>query len=223
MSNVNKRVVKESKKTVKKLCSEPVLYSLVDDNAQEPTANPEPPILPSTNATNKINLGNNRFLTSGIYNGQKTIHIREYLSYGDVSYPTAKGIACTPTTFAALVHYMDEIDVQAESLVRRANVDYKQYLGQGIYVTVKTGYMNVSLRKFFTPAGTNVELPSKTGIALRINEWGELKKAVAEMFAADNELNVVPCFLTEYHSNQLASLQCVQCVPYLTRREYDNY
>jgi len=54
--------------------------------------------------------------------------------------------------------------------------------------------------------------PTKTGIALRLNEWPTFKQA-GEKLRHDNPTveNFIPCFLSTDHST---SANCPECNPY---------
>jgi Transcriptional Coactivator p15 (PC4) len=83
-------------------------------------------------------------------------------------------------------------------------------------VSVTTGYWCVDIRKFFLPDGQQDPLPTKTGIALRLREWNELRHANESIRTAYPRLaETTPCFLREDHYGQTGALSCRECYPFL--------
>src|SRR5881296_3015463 len=53
-----------------------------------------------------------RFVVYSRYNEQDLIHVREYVTYGERTYPSKKGVALTPVRLRTLMNKMEEIDEQ---------------------------------------------------------------------------------------------------------------
>jgi Transcriptional Coactivator p15 (PC4) len=172
----------------------------------EPAADVKPDV-----RIEKIHLGNNRFLSTSIFNGKMLIHIRQY----EGTAPTKRGLAFPTRRFASFVNKMDIIDRQFHSMLAGIDVNFKLHLGGGVYATIVTGFKCVNLRKYFVPKGSSMELPSRTGIALRVTEWFELKNAVRKLFEQYPELVFeTPCYNDANHMNLMEAVECKECNPF---------
>ena len=160
----------------------------------------------------RLDLGNNRFLTCGEFEGNLKIHIRQYENKDGCMIPSKVGICMTAHRFAALRFLIEAIDESANGLKARRFVDTKLHIEGGVYGTVNTGHLCVNLRKFFYPPGTTVEVPTRFGIALRLSEWEALKARVAELLERKPELeNALKCSESPDHNNLLILTNCREC------------
>ena len=62
-----------------------------------------------------------RYLVYSNFNGQDWIHIREYVTMGEKSYPTKKGACFTPGRFKSLANRFDVIDEQLKQVSANAS------------------------------------------------------------------------------------------------------
>ena len=85
------------------------------------------------------------------------------------------------------------------------------HLGRNFYVTVKSGFRLVNIRRWFIPDGQEELVASRTGIALTFQQWEKLEAAmpvVEELLQGELD-NVTFC--EESHQNQLSALTCSNC------------
>ena len=112
---------------------------------------------------------------------------------------------------------IEEIDAKVKALINGENVNYRQHIGGGHYVSVTTGFRCVDFRKFYMPYGQTEIRPTRGGIALRLNEWEEMQKLVETINNAYPALGTaLPCYLQEDHQNQIGALRCKECNPFLS-------
>jgi len=97
------------------------------------------------------------------------------------------------------------------ALVNGETVNYRQHIGGAHYISVTTGFRCV---EFYMPYGQKDIKPTLKGVALRLQEWGEMRK-VMESIDNDNPslATAVPCYLQDDHQNQLGSVECKECNP----------
>ncbi len=160
----------------------------------------------------KLSLGNNRFLCYNVYRGEDKFHIRQYEEKNGLVVPTKLGVCMSTTRFAAFRFLMGEMDERVNDLAQKRAVDSTIHVGGDLFVTIKTGFACVNLRKYFFPAGMQQSVPSRSGIALRLPEWEALKACVAELIQLKPELaNVGRCSDQEDHQNQIGYFNCGEC------------
>src|ERR1700690_1685700 len=160
----------------------------------------------------KLPLGNNRFLVYNVYGGADKFHVRQYEEQNGLLVPTKLGVCMSAKRFAAFRFRMDEIDERVTDLVEKRGVDAKIHVGGDLFVTIKTGFECVNLRKYFYPPGTQQSVPSRSGIALRLPEWEALKARVTELIGLKPEMaNEGRCFDQEDHQNQIDYFNCGEC------------
>jgi len=89
--------------------------------------------------------------------------------------------------------------------------------GEDVAHVADQGFRCVDLRKFFIPTDQSMWKPTKTGIALRSNEWPTFKQAVDNL-QRDNATvaNFTPCFLNLDHATPELIAACPECNPYLS-------
>jgi len=97
-----------------------------------------------------------------------------------------------------------------------AQVNYRQHIGGGCYVSVTTGFKRVDFRQFYMPYGETEIKPTRKGIALRLAVWDQMKKVMDLVDSAHPSLaKATPCYLGGDHQNQLGALDCRECYPFL--------
>ena len=135
-------------------------------------------------------------------------------------YPTKIGLAFPGERFKQLVNNIDSIDEAVKNIKAGKEVAYKFHLGGGWYVTINSGYYIVNLRRYWKPEDATTEVPTKTGIALKFDQWEQLKLAVPKLYEFHADLAVMePCSDSISHLNQIAAFQCLECNPFLTDYE----
>ena len=114
----------------------------------------------------------------------------------------------------------DEIESKVKALANNSEqVNYRQHIGGGHFVSVTTGFACVDLRKFFVPYGQTEVKAMRKGIALRLPEWGALQKLVETVHNDYPALGTaLPCYFQEDHANQIGALQCRECNPFVTEQ-----
>ena len=167
-----------------------------------------------------------KFLTYCHYNEQDLVHVREYATLGDQSYPTKKGVCFTPGRLRVLLDSSEEIDEQlkqqnANEPYKVQQSSYKKHLGAGVYVAVDNKFDGVDLRRYWMPEGKSEAIPTKNGIYLPSAQWTALKEKLADLMISKPELSIAEsCF----HQNQLGMLDCHECDPFGSFRElYGSY
>ena len=87
------------------------------------------------------------------------------------------------------------------------------HLEKNYYVSVKSGFSLLNIRRWFIPEGQQELVATKTGIALTFQQWEKVKDAMIVVEdLLDGELdNVVIC--EETHQNQMGALTCSSCNP----------
>ena len=184
----------------------------VDDSALITSSHPHVSESSLTPVSIKLSLGNERFLTCDTYKGQLKIHIRQYQTSNEKSFPTKMGVSMSPLRFATFKSKMDELNEGVCSLREKPHVDERMHLGGAWYATVKTGFLCVDIRRFFYPEGQLETVPTRSGIALRLPEWDELRVQVATLLQQLPTLNeIVPCYFSPDHANQMVALACSEC------------
>jgi len=71
-----------------------------------------------------------------------------------------------------------EIYSHLQKLSQDEDVAYCNHYGSGWHVSVTKGFRCIDLRKFFVPTGETTCKPTRTGIALHLDEWPVLKEAI---------------------------------------------
>ena len=107
-----------------------------------------------------LDLGKNRFLTCGEFEGNLKIYIRQYEDKDGYLVPTEVGICMSPHRFASFRFHMEAIDESVNGLKARRFVDTKLHIGGGFYATINTGHLSVNLRKYFSPPRKTEEVPT---------------------------------------------------------------
>jgi len=161
-------------------------------------------------------IGNDRYLTVTIYRDELMVHVREYTkAANDKMFPTKKGVCFTKTRWATFRAHIDEIDRSVELLKADQSVEYSQHIGGKYYVTISRGIKCVNIRRYFLPPNCTKERPTRSGIALRLDEWETFLTKMDDLHEKLPELKVVsPCYTSENHANQLGYLNCLECNPF---------
>ena len=70
----------------------------------------------------------------------------------------------------------DVIDDLLTRVIEKEPVDWRYYIGDEAYVTIKAPYVCVHIRKHFIPAGEWTYCPTRRCVTLHFGESKELKK-----------------------------------------------
>jgi Transcriptional Coactivator p15 (PC4) len=162
-------------------------------------------------------LGNNRFIIASTFKGSVYVHVRQFekRENSEILYPTKIGISLTPSRFAVLCSMKGEIDEAVQQRHQGQTTTLKAHLGGGVYCTLMGKYDLVNIRKYFVPEGKEEEIPTRYGVALKLNEWDNLSAAMDDIRQASEDLlTAQPCYMATDHSNQLGFLQCRECTPF---------
>ena len=143
------------------------------------------------------------------------VHIREYVQHGSKSYPTKKGVSFNKSAWARFRACLDELDRNVQLLKANQPVDVYQHLGGRYYASISKDFRCVNIRRYFLPPNTTKERPTRSGIALRLDEWDSLLLKIDQLHEQLPELkNAMPCYSSLDHSNQLGFVSCTQCNPF---------
>ena len=79
------------------------------------------------------------------------------------------------------------------------DVQYRQHIGGGHYVSVTSGFKCVDFRKFYMPYNQSDIRPTKSGITLRLDEWADMRstiQAVVDMVVDQrkNQIKIIVLF-----------------------------
>ena len=144
------------------------------------------------------------------------IHIREYKDDGAGKiYPTRKGVSFTKTRWAWFIRHIDDMERSVDLLKAGQPVDYYQHLGGRYYVTISKEYRCVNIRRYFMPPNGTKEVPTRSGIALRLDEWDSLLLKIRQLQECLPELKLAkPCYSSPDHANLQGYLACIECNPF---------
>jgi len=121
-----------------------------------------------------------------------------------------------PCRWAQFRQCFEEIESNVKTLCAGDPVSYKHSIGGGYYVSITAGFYCIDIRKFYLPYGETEEKPTRQGLALRLREWGEMRRIVDAINNAYPSLGTaVPCYFGDDHQNQLGALECRECYPFL--------
>ena len=109
-----------------------------------------------------------------------------------------------------------EIDIVEAVRDHRADQDihYRYHLGRNRHVQVNSGFPVVDIRQFWLPADKTQVQPTRTGTALKFDEYETLLSIRKDIEQHIPELqNVVPCWMQEDHQRIEGALLCAECHP----------
>src|ERR1700759_134582 len=163
-----------------------------------------------------------KFLTYSRYNEQDLVHVREFETLGDRTYPTKRGVSFTPARLRVLLDSLEEIDENLKQQNPKESYKvqqsgYKKHLGAAVYAAVNEKFDGVDLRRYWMPEGKSEAVPTKNGIYLPTKQWMLLKQKFGELLLLHPELTLAE---TCFHQNQLGMLDCRECDPFGSFREF---
>ena len=155
-------------------------------------------------------LDSNKWVVVNRYNKELLIHIREYQTEGEKTYPTKKGVFFSPPILATLRMHLDDIAHAMEGVKSGKTEEFKLHLGKGIFCTISKKFCLVNLRHYFELEGNLT--PTKKGICLKMSEWTDLKRILKEVQELDKEIrHANPCF---FSGNHFEPGSCQICNPF---------
>jgi len=84
----------------------------------------------------------------------------------------------TGPQFAEFVHIFNDIDNDVKEFRNKKLDSFKHDIGDGVFVTASNGFALVHIRLYYQNEDMPIALPTKTGIALRFDEWDALVNVV---------------------------------------------
>jgi hypothetical protein len=150
-----------------------------------------------------------------MYNDEVMVHIREYDEGNGKLYPTRKGASFNKVRWARFIRHIDDMERSVDLLKANQPVDYYQHIGGRYYASVSKEYRCVNIRRYFMPPNATKEIPTRSGIALRLAEWDCLLLKIRELQERLPELKLAkPCYSNTDHANQEGYLACIECNPF---------
>ena len=119
--------------------------------------------------------------------------------------------------WATLRSRIHDVNDAVKTLREGGNVKYQEHIGGAHYISVTSGYKCVDIRKFYKPDDPKEGdiKPTRTGVALRLDEWATLCLLVDTIQAAFPPLALaLPCYLGDDHNNQMGYFTCSECHPF---------
>ena len=183
----------------------------VDDNAVD---------CDMSNASTEVNVDESDRITSytlGERQDRVLIATPDGVTISSASEPS-KTMTFDLNRWAHFVVAMAKVDDEAKELNRKTRaVLYRLHLGDGYYVSLTSDIICIDFRRFYLPYGlTSDQLrPTKTGIALRMDEWIDMLRVIPAIHAMFPELATAKrCVDEESHLGQLGYFACRSCFPF---------
>ena len=146
------------------------------------------------------------------------VHIREYAEDAGKEYPTKKGASFNSSAWTRFLSHFDEMERMVDLLKSNQHVDYHQHVGGRYYVSINNRFRCVNIRRYFLPPNCVKEMPTRSGIALRLDEWSRLLQKIPSLNARLPELKgATSCSGSLDHFNHQDYLNCKQCNPFQTK------
>ncbi|KAK3108066.1 hypothetical protein FSP39_000533 [Pinctada imbricata] len=162
-----------------------------------------------------INLGDNIYLVVKTYNGDLTIHIRQFEETLDGKlFPTKKGVIFPLHRWVLFLSYEENI---TKCLKSHSDLEEEQswHLGGGVFAKIHPDYPNVNIRHFWKPENSAGPVPTKKGVILNRFRYNNLLEGMKKIQEVVPELmNIEPCPYSDDHQNQQGMLDCKECTPF---------
>ena len=143
------------------------------------------------------------------------IHIRQYDDCNGKLYPTKTGVSFNKTRWAMFLRQLDDMERSVDLLKASQPVDFYRHIGGRYYVSISKAFRCVNIRRYFLPPNAVKERPTRSGIALKLDEWDLLLLKIRELQECLPELKTAkPCYSRDDHANQLGYLNCIECNPF---------
>jgi hypothetical protein len=152
-------------------------------------------------------IGENRILVAKKDDDSYIVSIRDTKTEKAVDFPVKR--------WASFVNNIDVIDEHVKMLRERKYVKLCHPIGGGWYVSVTMGIWCVDVRKFYMPFNQTEPKPTRTGFALRLREWDELKTAIKRLHVDVPDIaSTLPCYHDLDHAQQESLFLCSECNPF---------
>ena len=162
-----------------------------------------------------LDIGDNHFVVAGTYNGQLSIHIRQFeKSAAGKLFPTKKGVTFPLNRWLNLESIEETL---ADSLKAHDKVDSELtwHLGGGVNATISPLYPTIDIRHFWKPQFEDKPIPTRKGIVLTRKRFEKLQGVIQIIRDFVPELDrTVPCMMNDDHQNQEGMLNCPECTPF---------
>lgn len=159
-------------------------------------------------------LDSKKWVVVNRYNKELLIHIREYETEGEKTYPTKKGVCFSAAILATFRMLLIDISQALKSVKLGIVEEYSAHVGRGIYCTITKDFCFANLRYFFTVDGK--PMPTKKGICLNTQECEELRDILRNIHDLDDEIQrAMPCLFSGSHTEPGS---CVTCYPINLRK-----
>ncbi len=141
----------------------------------------------------------------GEFQGNTYIHVREVLN-GEI--PTKDGISLTLQRCNELFSSLPQLDIAVNQTEIEQDAYYNRHIGGNWYVSVNSGFRNVSIRKLWLPEGATDVRPTMKGVSLTFDRYRELKNGLRTIPSFVPELcAVIPCYERRGHAED----SCREC------------
>lgn len=214
------------KKKINNIKEEPKSPIVVDDDVTQPIplvvntdddTQPIPVVVNRDTEYCKLHLGNELYVVAKDFRGKILVHIREYQkNSAGKTYPTKRGLAIDLEKWKKITDWhTDTIDNAIQDYKDGKPVDVMVHLGRNIYLSLKSGYSLIHVRRWFLPEDAENVMPTRAGITLTFEQWGKLKDCALFMQEIlGDELDAVEfCELSESHQAQEGYFRCTSCNP----------
>ncbi len=152
-------------------------------------------------------LGKGLHLFDSVFNGITYIHVREVLNE---EIPTKDGISLTLQRCNELFSSLPNLDIAVKQTEIEQDTYYNRHIGGNWYVSVNSGFRNVSIRKFWLPEGETDVRPTRKGVSLTFDQYRELRNGLRTIPSFVPELyGVIPCYFAPGHDMS----NCSECNP----------
>jgi len=150
------------------------------------------------NSEEAYDLGHSKIVKVCCWRGQKRVDIRCYDEYNK---PTTKGVSLTKTQLREIIDHLDEFLLDFSTLHKTGKARNKCIsVGGGIYFTFSADYSCVSLRRYYTPKGSQTLTATKKGISFGYNKFCRLIEILRKLHE-------------HLHSDIVSLMSCGECLP----------
>lgn len=113
----------------------------------------------------QLDIGGDHYVVAKNFRDNILVHIRVYKrDQNNKLYPTKQGIALDLEKWVKVQEsYAEDVDAAILDYIGGREVDFSAHLGENYYITLKTGYSLVHIRKWFLPADEENIKPTKKG------------------------------------------------------------
>jgi hypothetical protein len=126
-----------------------------------------------------------------------------------------KAVDLNANCWIRLIQLIPHIATCVECLANKQYVDFRQHIGGAYFVSVSTGYYCINIRQYYFHPIHGFKPRKIPGIALRVNEFNNLKELIPSINKDFPELaSTLPCTLQQDHKSLEGLLSCDECQPF---------